>query len=133
MTTQRPDFSDLDTRERLSPAAIRVFADIMQAWSIEEKDAASLLGNVPLETYRALKNDSANVCLDEKPLICVSLVVGIYKALHTYFGQVADHWLTHPNDHPLFAGATPVEFLLSHGVEGMVEVRQMLDGWCLGH
>jgi hypothetical protein len=58
MKTQVPDFSDLDTQERLSLSGIRIFANIMKAWGVEEKDAACLLGDVPLETYRALKDDS---------------------------------------------------------------------------
>ena len=133
MKTPVPDLSDLDTRERLSPAGIRGFANIMQAWGVEEKDAARLLGDIPPETYRALKDEADKARLDEDTLTRVSLVLGIYKALHTYFGSVADHWFTHPNDSPLFAGAIPVEYILNHGIDGMVEVRQMLDGCCQGH
>ncbi len=71
--------------------------------------------------------------LDQDTMTRISLVVGIYKALHTYFGPVADYWITHPNDGPLFGGITPIEYMMSSGVLGMYEVRRMLDAWSAGH
>jgi hypothetical protein len=60
----------------------------------------------------------------------ISLVIGIYKALNIYFGKPwADRWITLENRGPLFAGQSPIDYMLRHGQPGMAEVRRMLDAW----
>ena len=54
-------------------------------------------------------------------------------ALHTYFGDPGDYWITTPNDSPLFGGVVPIKFRLRTGVIGMYEVRKMLGVWAAGH
>jgi hypothetical protein len=58
MKALMPDISDPSTQERLSPSAILLFANIMEAWGVEDLDAAHLLGDIPLETYRAFRAGS---------------------------------------------------------------------------
>jgi hypothetical protein len=104
----------------------------MEAWAVKEGDACRLLGGISLDTYRDIQKHSDVARLNENTLTHISLVIGIYKALHTYFGSVADHWITIPNDSPLFGGTSPIEYMMDHGVSGMYEVRTTLDGWCQG-
>jgi hypothetical protein len=66
----------------------------------------SLLGGIASSTLHAWKSNPNKRVLDQDAITRISLVVGVYKALHTYFGKVADYWITHANDAPLFAGLT---------------------------
>jgi hypothetical protein len=63
----------------------------------------------------------------------ISLLVGIYKTLHTYFGDPGDYWITTLNNSPLFGGAVPIDYMIRTGMTGMHEVRKMLDAWAAGH
>jgi hypothetical protein len=116
------------------PAPIRLFANIMKAWSIEDSDAALLLGDLPLETYRGLKENSDQAHLGEESLIRVSHAWGIYKALHTLHGkQLADQWVTLPNTGSIFQGLTPIAYMGRRGIEGMYTVRRALEADCEAH
>jgi len=127
------DFSNIETRRQLSPAALRGFIGIAQKWKLNENQIRSLLGGIASSTLHAWKSNPSKRVLDQDTLTRISLIGGIYKALHTYFGSVGDHWITHPNDSPLFGGAIPVEYMMSAGLIGMYEVRRMLDSWSAGH
>lgn len=71
--------------------------------------------------------------LDKNAMTRISLIMGIDKALHPYFGPVADHWITNPNDGPLFEGASPIEYMVTTDILGIYELRRMLDSWSAGH
>ena len=51
----------------------------------------------------------------------ISLVIGIYKVLHIYFGEKwADRWVTLGNRTSMFAGAAPIEYFDSPRAAGNV-------------
>lgn len=127
------DFSDPETRRRLSPSAIRVFTNIAEKWNLSESQIRSLLGGIASSTFHAWKSSPGKRVLDKNAMTRISLIIGIYKALHTYFGSVADHWITNPNDGPLFGGISPIEYMVATDIIGMYEVRRMLDSWSAGH
>ena len=127
------DFADPETRRRLSPSAIRVFAKIAEKWDLSESQVRSLLGGIASSTLHAWKSNPDKRVLDKNALTRISLVIGIYKMLHTYFGPVADEWIANPNDGPLFGGVSPIEYMVATDILGMVEVRRMLDAWSAGH
>jgi len=129
---QSVDFSSPETRRQLSSAAIRGFIGIADKWALGESQIRSLLGGIASSTLHGWKANPNKRVLDQDTITRISLVVGIYKALHTYFGAAGDHWITHPNDSPLFGGAIPVEYMMSTGVIGMYEVRRLLDSWVTG-
>ncbi len=131
--TKPVDFSNQETRRELSPTAIRGFFNIADKWNLSESQLRSLLGGIASSTLHAWKSKPDGRVLDQDTMTRISLVIGIYKALHTYFGPVADYWITNPNDGPLFGGITPIEYMMSSGVLGMYEVRRMLDAWSAGH
>jgi hypothetical protein len=63
-------------------------------------------------------------------LLRISLVIGIYKALHIYFGEEwADRWVALGNRGSMFAGTAPIEYMIRQGQPGMSQVRRMLDAW----
>jgi len=124
------DLTDAAERERLSPSAIRAFVKIADKWGLNETQARALLGGIASSTFHAWKADPEAQKLNQDTLVRISLVIGIYKALHIYFSKAwADRWVGLANRGPLFTGRRPVDFMIRHGQPGMLEVRRMLDDW----
>jgi hypothetical protein len=64
----------------------------------------------------------------------ISYIVGIYKALHILLpDDLADHWVTQPNDNPLFRGQPPVDYMVRAGIPGLQHVRSLVDAERGGH
>lgn len=125
-----PDLSSAAERRRLTPGAIRTFANIAEKWGLTEAQARGLLGGVASSTYHAWRTKPKGKQLDQDTLTRISLAIGIYKALNIYFNKpLADRWVTLGNRGPMFAGGSPLEYMLRGGVPGMVDVRRMLDAW----
>ncbi|MGC1295699.1 MAG: antitoxin Xre-like helix-turn-helix domain-containing protein, partial [Alloacidobacterium sp.] len=111
-------------------SAIKAFVNIAEKWDLTEAQARGLLGGVASSTYHAWKTEPKGRKLDQDTLMRISLVIGIYKALHIYFGQPwADRWVTLGNRTSLFSGTAPIDYMLRRGQPGMVQVRLMLDTW----
>lgn len=124
------DLTDAAERERLSPAAIRAFLRICQKWGLSEAQQRALLGGIASSTFHAWRAGPDGHKLSQDTLIRISLVIGIYKALHIYFSNAwADRWVRLGNRGPLFAGRAPIDFMVRYGQPGMLEVRRMLDAW----
>src|SRR5277367_1525398 len=108
-----PDLTNPEQREKLSASAIKAFVNIAGKWDLTEAQARGLLGGVASSTYHAWKTEPKGRKLDQDTLMRVSLVIGIYKALHIYFGQRwADRWVTLGNRNALFSGAAPIDYML---------------------
>jgi hypothetical protein len=134
MKALMPDISDPSTQERLSPSAILLFANIIEAWGVEDLDAAHLLGDIPLETYRAFLAGSGTVRLGEELLMRISCTIGIYKAIQIVHGrELADKWVHLPNTNRLFNGSTPLRYMIQEGVPAMQNVRRLLDARAAGN
>lgn len=117
-----------EKRHDMSAAAMRTYPNISRSWGLKEHEAALLLG-VPDSTYRRWKRSPEAAHLDVNHLERMSLILGIYKALHILLPnkEAADSWLTRPNSNPLFAGHPPRERLLNGQVSDLYVVRQHLD------
>jgi hypothetical protein len=127
---QLPDLANVAERERLSASAIKVFVNIAGKWGLNEVQARGLLGGIASSTFHAWKTEPRGKKLDQDTLMRISLVIGIYKALHIYFGKPwADRWVALANRGSMFAGQAPIDYMLRHGQPGMVQVRRMLDTW----
>ena len=127
-----PDLSRLETRERLSQSAIDGFFAIMDKWQVAIERAGDLLGGMPRSTVYKLRTAAGTLRQDE--LTRISYVVGIYKALHILLpDDLADRWVTRPNDHPLFSGQSPMDFMVRAGIPGLQQVRSLLDAERGGH
>jgi hypothetical protein len=58
----------------------------------------------------------------------ISYLIGIYKALHILYGDLlADEWLSLPNRNRIFAGRTPLAYMLGGGLLAMQTVRKLLE------
>lgn len=120
---------DPAVRRRLSAPALRSFFNITRAWQLGVTDERGLLGWPPSSTFHKYKSGDAGV-LSFDTLTRISLVLGIYKALHILYPEpsFADHWMRMPNSNTLFAGRTPLAFIVDAGVDGLLQVRRLLDG-----
>ena len=126
------DLSRIETRERLSQSAIDGFFAIIDKWQLSLERAGDLLGGVPRSTVYKLKSAAGTLRQDE--LTRISYIVGIYKALHILLpDELADHWITQPNDNLLFRGQPPVDYLVRRGIPGLQQVRSLLDAERGGH
>jgi len=127
---QAPNLANPRDRDRLSASALKAFINISAKWQLTELQSRGLLGGVASSTFHAWKSAPRGRKLDQDTLTRISLVIGIYKALNIYFTQPwSDRWVTLENRGPLFAGHTPLDYMLRHGQPGMVQVRRLLDAW----
>jgi hypothetical protein len=127
------DLSSPAEQERLSPAGIELFVNITKIWSLKDAQALGLLGVVTASTLLEWETGIEGRTLDEDTLMRISFLIGIYKALNIYFGQdLANRWITLPNQNPLFGGEAPVDYMIQQGCSGMKQVRRLLDARCAG-
>ena len=121
------DLTSKRERERLSPAAIRTFFNIMTRWSIRDEDARMLLGGMSNGPFYELKKKPDRV-LDTDRLTRISYLIGIFKALNIlYSDKLADRWVQLPNSNPVFGGQMPLAYMKRGGLPAMQTVRRLLD------
>jgi hypothetical protein len=63
-------------------------------------------------------------------LMRISLVLGIYKDLHVLYPEpdLANRWVRLPNANPLFGGQPALTLMTEGGIDGLYQVRRLLDG-----
>src|SRR5271154_2960840 len=121
------DLSSKDALKRLSPSAVRAFLRICELWRLRDEDARLLLGGISNGAFYELKR-KARGTLDQDRLTRISILTGIFKALNIlYSKRLADRWLQLPNENPMFAGNTPLGYMVRGGQPAMLRVRQLLD------
>jgi hypothetical protein len=121
------DLADRAVRERLSGPGLRAFFNIMRRWQVKDEDARVLLGGVTNGPYYQMKRDPNRV-LDADRLTRVSLLVGIFKALHVLYSEsLADRWAQLPNTNRIFGGSTPLEYMMRGGLPAIETVRRLVD------
>jgi hypothetical protein len=121
------DLHSRSERERLSAPALKAFFNIMAKWQVRDEDARALLGGVTNGPFYEWKKNPDRV-LDPDRLTRISCLIGIYKALHILHGKaLADEWVHLPNTNHLFAGATPLTFMIRGGIPALQLVRRLLD------
>jgi hypothetical protein len=123
------DRQDPAVRRRLSAPALHGFFNIAKAWELGVLEERALLGWPPSSTFHKYKSGDAGV-LSFDTLTRISLVLGIYKALHILYPEpaFADAWMRMPNSNALFAGRSPIAFVADAGLDGLFQLRRLLDG-----
>lgn len=122
------DRQDPEVRRRLSAPALRAFFRIASAWHLSVAEQRALLGWPPASTFHKYKSGEPGP-LSFDTLTRVSLVLGVYKSLQILYPEpaFADRWVRMPNSHPLFGGRAPIAFLADAGLDGLFQVRRLLD------
>jgi Protein of unknown function (DUF2384) len=125
-----PDLSRHEERRRLSAAALKALFNIVEHWRVRDEDARELLGGISNGAYYQLKQSTgASVkTLEQDRLLRISYLIGIFKSLNILYSQrLADQWMQLPNTNPIFAGSTPLDYILRGGTPAMDVVRRLLD------
>jgi len=119
---------DPAVRRRLSAPSLRAFFNIARAWQLSAAEERGLLGWPPSSTFHKYKSGDAGA-LSFDTLTRISLVLGAYKALHILYPEpaFADHWMRMPNSNPLFGGRTPIAWVGDAGIDGLFQLRRLLD------
>jgi hypothetical protein len=121
------DLADRAARERLSSPALRAFFNIMARWQVRDEDARALLGGVSNGPFYEMKRHPDRL-QDADRLTRISYLVGIFKALNIlHSDELADEWVRLPNQNPVFAGQTPLSYMIRGGLPAMQTVRRLLD------
>jgi hypothetical protein len=119
---------DPKVRRQMSGPAMRTFFNIAAAWNLTNEEQRALLGWPPESTFFKHKaGQTATLSYDQ--LIRISLVMGIYKALGILYPsqQLADRWVKLPNANPLFGGQPALTLMTEGGIDGLFQVRRLLD------
>jgi hypothetical protein len=123
------DRQDPEVRRRLSGPALRAFFTLASAWQLSVTEERALLGWPPSSTFHKYKSgDPGPLSFDT--LTRISLVLGIYKSLQILYPEpaFADRWMRMPNTNELFGGRPPIEFVADAGIDGLFQLRRLLDG-----
>ncbi len=121
------DLGARDVRERLSAPGLTAFFNIMTRWKVRDEDARALLGGVTNGPFYEMKRNPDRV-LDRDRLTRISYLVGIFKSLHILHARsLANEWVHLPNNNPIFAGQTPLAYMIHGGLPAMQTVRRLLD------
>jgi hypothetical protein len=122
------DLHSKQERIRLSPDALITFFNIMEKWGVRDEDARDLLGGVTNGPFYEMKKHPGGKVLDADRLYRISYLIGIYKALNILYSEdLADRWIQLPNSNDIFAGSTPLAFIIRGGQAAMQTVRRLLD------
>jgi hypothetical protein len=122
------DRQDPAVRRRLSAPGLRAFFNIARAWQLSVAEERALLGWPPSSTFHKYKSGDAGA-LSYDTLTRISLVLGVYKALHLLYPEpaFADHWMRMPNSNSLFGGRPPLAYVVDAGLDGLFHLRRLLD------
>src|SRR3954470_19835415 len=122
------DRSDPKVRRQFSGPALRSFLNIAETWRLSNEEQRALLGWPPESTFFKYKaGDQGTLSFDM--LMRISLVLGIYKDLHILYPEpdLADRWVRLPNNNPLFGGRPALDLMTANGMDGLYQVRRLLD------
>ena len=126
-TQEPPDLAARGERERLSAPGLKAFFNIMGQWKVRDEDARALLGGVTNGPFYEMKRNPGRL-LESDRLTRISYLIGIYKGLRIlHSDQVANEWVHLPNRNPIFAGQTPLAYMVRGGLPAMQIVRRLVD------
>lgn len=116
-----PGFSDEEIR-----AMQRAFVNLADRWRLTDEQAAVLLGDVSVRTFRRWKAGAyGRPGVDTAARL--SNLMGIHKALRLLFKDPARGygWIKRPND--AFGGASALDVMLGGQLTDLMRVRRYLD------
>ncbi len=130
-----PALKVLEQANTVSKALLPTLFNMFEQWGLTGKQQMILLGLSNEKTLYNWKNHPEKAKLSKDTLERCSYLLGIYKSLQILLpdSELADAWLTTPNDHAFFNATTPLSRMLAGQVIDLAEVRHFLDaeraGW----
>lgn len=121
--------SDPEIRKRMSRPALSGFFNIAKRWGLAAEEERALLGWPARSTFHKWKRGESG-SLPYDTLIRISLVLGIFKALHLLYPSrtFADGWVRMPNSNTLFRDRSPLDLMIGSDIDALYSVRRLLDG-----
>lgn len=119
----------------VSSSLLPTIFNIFSHWHLIGAQQMTLLGLSNEKTLYNWKNQPEKAKLTRDLLERTSYILGIYKSLQILLPdqELADQWLSTPNDNPLFNGMPPLDRLLAGQVVDLAVIRNFLDtelgGW----
>jgi hypothetical protein len=125
--------SDPEIRKKMSGPAMRTFLNLADRWELSVSERRALLGWPSESTYHNYRKGNVGA-LSYDVLTRISLLIGIFKALHILYPDFADRWMKLPNSNPIFGGRAPIAVMTADGgIDSLYRVRRLLDarrgGW----
>lgn len=115
-----------------SPAggALRTFFSIAERWGLDDKDCQILLA-VSCSDLLSWRSDPDDARLTQATLERLSYIFNIWADLQVVLPEeyAADSWLRRPNDHPLFEGQTPLDWIRGGHGNDLQRVAQYTRSW----
>jgi hypothetical protein len=117
-------------RARMSPAAVRLFMRLADAWRLSVDQRRLLLGDISRPTYHNWQGGKIGA-LTRDQLERISLLLGIQKGLKLLFADEASatRWFTSPNRDLPFGGESPLARTLCGSIDDLFAVRRYIDAW----
>lgn len=121
---------DPKVRERMSPAAVRLFLGLSEQWRLAVDQRRTLLGDISRPTYHNWQRGKVGT-LSRDQLERISLLLGIHKGLKLLFADEASamRWFTSANRDLPFGGQSPLERTLHGSIDDLYAVRRYIDAW----
>jgi uncharacterized protein (DUF2384 family) len=121
---------DAKVRERMSPAAVRMFLKLADVWKLAVDQRRALLGDISRPTYHNWQGGKIGT-LSRDQLERISLVLGIHKGLKLLFADEAsaNRWFTSPNRDLPFGGRSPLDRALQGSMDDLYTLRRYIDAW----
>lgn len=125
----------LQRRPEVTASLLPAIFNIFSQWSLTGGQQMTLLGLSNEKTLYNWKSHPEKAKLNRDLLERASYILGIYKSLQILLPDqtLADHWLSMPNDNPIFNGIAPLDRILAGQVIDLALVRNFLDaergGW----
>lgn len=122
----RPELLDPEHFSELAAVVLRVLDD----WGLDSEQQSALLG-FPVAARRRRAHPSLPAHVDRVTLQRLSYVLTIERSVRMAFPHnmaMARYWVTTP--HPLFDQRSPLQVMLSGGLEGMEQIVSYLT--CTG-
>jgi hypothetical protein len=128
--TQRPVMS-IEARRAVTPAAIRVFRGISQAWRLDFREEMRLLG-LPRPVWSRIARGFPQA-LTSEVLRRIVFLARVFEAINMLFPpERADAWMRAPNAAPMFGGRSALDLMVEAGPPGVRAVRLYLQGELYG-
>jgi hypothetical protein len=121
---------DPKVREKLSPAAVRLFLNLTEAWQLSVDQRRALVGDISRAAYHNWRKGKFGA-LTRDQLERISLVLGIHKGLKLLFSDEASatRWFTSPNRDLPFGGQSPRDRALAGSINDLFAVRRYIDAF----
>lgn len=115
-----------DWEELIAPA-LRTYFRLTEEWGLSDQEQSSLLGE-PEDANMVLWRQGAVEDVGSEALERISLLLGIYRALHTIFNDQnqANSWPMRNHLSGDWAGTTALAHMLSDGIPGLRRVHAHL-------